>query len=234
MNIHPNQVEEDFKSFPQMDPAISEKMAKEEAKQAEAERKLSERLYREQQKAAKKLEEETKKTVKKARDDDSKALKQRRINLNKIKNYKEKLGHKLTVKIPRFSESTSNEKIQDIVNEIEDDLAASSSLDVMEHLYLQAINGTVDFCKANPQFGIKLEGPNANLGAAVASNRDKWQDIVTELNIKYGHWFSAGPVARLAFVTVNIAVAVHRINTMNLQKLQEDVPEDIAQEAEGL
>ena len=151
--------------------------------------------------------------------------------LRKIELYFAKLGHKIKYKPKRKPTVKSTpEELQDILYNIEQDLAIGQGMDVCIEGYRAGMHGVETLHHMFNPLGLDLNG----LGAAVDEKRDVWQDLMIEFAIKHEDWFAMGVEKRIIFFTVQTIMAVDGANRLNSALRNQTAPAAVVAEAEDL
>lgn len=155
--------------------------------------------------------------------------------VRKIHQYQEKLGHLLTSKPPKVSVKTDVDRLREVLYNVETDIAMRGAIENAGAMYMNAMVLLEQSTQVFNPLGLQLAGPAAGLANTVAANKARWDDIVTEVAIKYGEWLAVGPEKRLLFFTVQMVLGVHQANVVggSLAEQRRASP-DLAAAAEDL
>ena len=232
----------DVDSFPDRDPRITAELAKQHEKALKEQKQRDvEEAKRAKKEAAqvKKMQEmpvvakkqpATKTPVPSA----TKEARDRELKAHKIRLYFRKLGHKLTVREPKQL-PRSDEELDELLASIETELHSQGGIDQAGMLF---INGSFAIEAITQQFnplGLRLSGPAASLTQTVAANKDKWEELITEVAIANAEWFMMGPVKRCMLFMVQMVNTVDQANKAALaQRSMTPVAPEVAKEAEDL
>lgn len=193
---------DDFTSFPKADPKAVEKKAKQRAKQ---------------EKESKQADATAKKLAKKPRATTAKSFtdveRERVILIRKCTQYFSKLKHKITIAKPR-SWPSDIKQLRQLVLSIETDLASSGGIESASAMYITAVDALERVSPFLPG-DIRLAGPQASLKGTLLANRDKWEDLITEVAIQHCEWFMVSGVKRLVLMTAQMAMTVNTVNHIN-------------------
>ena len=151
--------------------------------------------------------------------------------LRKIELYYAKLGKKIKYKPKRKpTVKSSPEELQEILFNIEQDLAIGQGIDVCTTAYPAGMAAIEQIhYKFNP-LGLQLRG----LGQAVEEKRDVWEDLMVEFAIKHEDWFAMGVEKRIIFFTVQVIMAVDGANRLNSALGSRQAPADVVADADDL
>ena len=134
----------------------------------------------------------------------------------KIQQYQDKLGHLISYKVPKLTEKSSFEKVQEALYNIETDLAMRGAVDGAQQMYINAIVGLEKLTNAFNPLNLHLSGPQISLTSVIAANKERWDDMVTEVAIQYSEYLAVGPLRRLLFFTGQTILTVHSLNKIGV------------------
>lgn len=224
----------DNTTMPITDPAVEAKLLKEmekARKQQEADAKKAEKAQRQRAAPAPKAQADAPPAAKHGGGTD-KAAQKREMKAHKIRLYFAKLGHKLTVKEPKVYPRT-DEALDELLTSIETELHSNGGIEKAGLMYVQAVAGIEQVMPVFNPLGWQLSGPAASLGQTVMSNREQWEELVTEFAISNAEWFMVGPGKRLIATTVQLILAVDGANKAAMAQSRA-APEDLKQKGEDL
>jgi len=178
----------DMQTMPRMDPAVAERLAKQE-KQAEAARKAMER---EEAAAQKKERAQVQRAVAmpdtKAKKAAAKSTRDKEMMAHKIRLYFKKLGHKLSFKEPKVLPK-DEEQLRELLTQIECELQSNGGIEQAGQMFVNGCFVTEVVTQQFNPLGLMLSGPAASLTQTVQANKDKWDELITELAIANAEWF---------------------------------------------
>ena len=157
---------------------------------------------------------------------------EKRAIVRKVNRYMKKFGDRIDVKLPRgFSTKMKLEDLQEVLQEIELELASAGGVNYVASLYAAGMGFVQDisamYAARTGKQVLALSGPAADVRGSLLAQQQEWVPIIEELAIKYERWFAVGPERRLLFFTASLVTMVHRANTVgeNLQQ-NADKPAD--------
>ncbi len=136
----------------------------------------------------------------------------RLLTIAKINQYYDRLKHKIRMKKPSITARTTDEQVEEILEAVEKDLGFGQGVGQAGALYVAGL-GMLEQLSVIFPLGIKLAGPTASLAQTAVSNKQLWEDTVTEFAIKHSDWFCVGPEKRLLMLTAQLCLSVHDANT---------------------
>lgn len=183
----------DVESFPDKDPRITAELAKQHEKALKEQKHRDAEIAKQLKKAQAAVKRAQAMPVVAKKDTPAvhsaaKEARERELKAHKIRLYFKKLGHKLTMKEPKTL-PRNDDDLDELLASIECELHSQGGIDQAGMLF---INGSFAIEAITQQFnplGLRLSGPAASLTQTVAANRDKWEELMTEVAIANAEWF---------------------------------------------
>lgn len=177
----------DMNSFPTTDPRITAELAKQHQQALKAQKANEAAAAKERKEEAAKVAKAVKMPVKAPPAKVVETVGKREMKAHKIRLYYEKLGHKLSSKCPKTLPKTE-EGLDELLAAIECELHSAGGIEQAGGLYLNGLFAFEQFTQQYNPLGLMLSGPAAGLSATVAQNKDKWNDLMTEVAIANAEW----------------------------------------------
>ncbi len=205
----------DTQSFPREDPRITADLAKQHAqalKQQKAEdAEMAKTRKREEVQVKKALAIPTVMQRQDAVKHASRGVRERELTALKIRLYFKKLSHKISMKEPKTLPK-DDAALLELLATVECELQSNGGIEQAGAMF---VNGCFALEAVTQQFnplGLMLSGPAASLTQTVAANKDKWDELITELAIANAEWFMMGPGKRCLLFVVQMVHTVDQAN----------------------
>lgn len=181
-------LQKDLSTFPTQDPRLTAELAKQHKQALAAQKQADKEEAAAVKKALATAPPPPKASTKNAPPSVKQEIAQRELKAHKIRLYYDKLGHKLSSKCPKTLPKT-DEGLDEILQQIECELHSAGGIEQAGQLYLQSLVGLEELSHHFNPLGLVLSGPAASLSSTVAHNKEKWNDLMTEVAIANAEWF---------------------------------------------